>query len=341
MTPVAASAPIIDDVARAIADAATDADRIVHRLRALDVRVVTVEEPAYPRRLAAIAMPPHVLYMRGSVAALSRERAVAVVGTRRSTAAGRSTAARIATALVAADAAVVSGLAFGIDGAAHEATLRAGGTTVAVIGGGHAAFGRSGHLRLADAVLGRGGAVVSELAPDVEASKGTFPRRNRIISGLTDATVVVEAPARVRRAHHRLVGAGAGSRLLPRARRDRQSLLGGLPRLPARVPGGDPHRRRACPSSSPTSATPGEPVVGDALAAASAQDLGLTETAVAQGLVDGRATVDELVATTDLPVATVLAALTLLERRGLTSGVHGRYRPAGTLLGEQTSFRTG
>ncbi len=79
----------------------------------------------------------------------------------------------------------------------------------------------------------------------------------------------------------------------------------------------------------------------DALAAATSQDLGRTEAAVARGLVDGHATVDELVATTDLPVATVLAALTLLERRGLTSGAHGRYRPAGTLVGEQTSFWAG
>ena len=97
--------------------------------------------------------------------------------------------------MVAADATVVSGLAFGIDGAAHEATLRAGGTTVAVIGGGHATLGPSAHNRLAEAIIAAGGAVVSELAPDVAPSKGTFPRRNRIISGLTDATVVVEAPA--------------------------------------------------------------------------------------------------------------------------------------------------
>jgi predicted Rossmann fold nucleotide-binding protein DprA/Smf involved in DNA uptake len=72
----------------------------------------------------------------------------------------------------------------------------------------------------------------------------------------------------------------------------------------------------------------------DALAAATTQGLGLTEGIVAAQLVAGRITVDELVAATDLPVATVLAALTMLERRGLAAGVHGRYRPAGTLLGE-------
>ena len=187
--------PISERVAIAIADASQAAGRITARIRALDVRILTVEEPNYPMRLAAIAMPPHVLYLRGPHGALAGDRAVAVVGTRRATAAGRATAARIATALVAADAAVVSGLAFGIDGAAHEATLRAGGTTVAVIGGGHATLGPPAHRRLGEAIIEGGGAVVSELAPDVAASRGTFPRRNRIISGLTDATVVVEAPA--------------------------------------------------------------------------------------------------------------------------------------------------
>jgi DNA processing protein len=330
--------PIPEGVARAIADVVQDADRIVRRLRALDVRVVTVEEPTYPARLAAIAMPPHVLYLRGPHTTMDRGRAVAVVGTRRATSAGRATATRIATALAAADATVVSGLAFGIDGAAHEATIRAGGTTVAVIGGGHATLGPSAHIRLADAIVSAGGAVVSELAPDVEPSKGTFPRRNRIISGLSDATVVVEAPAR----SGALITAswaleqGRGCFLVPGTIDSRTAagclaflrefaqvtyLVTGVPQLIADLGY----------SAAPT-------VDRDALIAATSQDLGRTEALIASGLVDGHATVDELVATTDLPVATVLAALTLLERRGLTSGAHGRYRPAGTLLGEQSVF---
>ena len=188
--------PIHASVARSIVSVVERSSELVRRVRELGVRVVTVEEPAYPIRLATVAMPPHVLFVTGEPAALSRDRAVAVVGTRRPTTTGRTTAGRIATALVAADATVVSGLAFGIDGAAHEAAVRAGGTTVAVIGGGHAVVAPRSHARLAAAIIEHGGAVVSELPPDVEPSRGTFPRRNRIISGLSDATVVVEAPAR-------------------------------------------------------------------------------------------------------------------------------------------------
>jgi DNA processing protein len=331
--------PVHDNVAAGIAEVVAQQDRIVARLRALGVRVITVEEPDYPARLAGVAMPPHVLYVRGRLDALSRARAVAVVGTRRATGPGRTTAGRIATALVAADATVVSGLAFGIDGAAHEATVRAGGTTVAVIGGGHATLGPSAHIRLADAILAAGGAIVSELAPDTEPSKGTFPRRNRIISGLADATVVVEAPA----SSGALITAswaleqGRGCFLVPgpidsyastgclaflREWAHATHIVAGVPQLIADLGFTDPAQDR------------------DArLSEATVQDLSRAEVSIAGALVDGLATVDELVAATDLPVATVLAALTILERRGLATGTYGRYRPSGPLLGELKTFR--
>lgn len=331
--------PIHASVARAIVSVAERSDAIVGRVRSLGVRVVTVEEPAYPMRLASVAMPPHVLFVTGDPAALSRERAVAIVGTRRATTAGRTTAGRIATALVAAEATVVSGLAFGIDGTAHEATVRAGGTTVAVIGGGHARVTPRAHARLAAAIIDRGGAVVSELPPDVDPSHGTFPRRNRIISGLSDATVVVEAPARSGalitaswaleqgRPCYLVPGsldapASAGCLAFLREFEPEAHIVAGIPQLIADL----------------GLARPG---LGarDAVAAATAQSLGTVERAIAAELTAGRVTVDELVATTDLPVATVLTALMLLERRGLAVGIHGRYRPAGPLLGESASIR--
>jgi len=326
--------PIHESVARAIASAVERFEATVARVRALGVRVVTVEESTYPIRLASVAMPPHVLFVTGDPAALSRQRAVAIVGTRRPTIGGRTTAGRIATALVAADATVVSGLAFGIDGAAHEATVRAGGTTVAVIGGGHAVLAPRSHARLAAAIIAAGGAVVSELAPDVEPSRGTFPRRNRIISGLSDATVVVEAPARSGalitaswaleqgRSCYLVPGAidapaSAGCLSFLREWEPEAHLVAGVPQLIADLGFAQP-------------VTGGD----DAVAAATTQSLGTVEGAIAAQLVAGRVTVDELVAVTDLPVATVLTALVLLERRGLAVGVHGRYRPSGSLLGE-------
>jgi DNA processing protein len=326
--------PIHLAVARAIAAAVEQAGVTLARVRALGVRVVTIEEPAYPMRLASVAMPPHVLFVTGDPAALARERAVAIVGTRRATTAGRTTAGRIASALVAADATVVSGLAFGIDGAAHEATVRAGGITVAVNGGGHAVVAPRTHARLAAAIIAAGGAVVSELAPDVKPSHGTFPRRNRIISGLSDATVVVEAPARSGalitaswaleqgRACYLVPGsidapASAGCLAFLREWEPEAHIVAGVPQLIADL-------GYALPRAG----------LGDAVAAATTQSLGDVERAIAAELLAGRVTVDELVATTDLPVATVLTALVLLERRGFAVGIHGRYRPAGPLLGE-------
>jgi DNA processing protein len=341
--------PVDVTVAQAIADAAEAGPRILARLRTLDVRVVTVEEAAYPPRLAAIAMPPHVLYVRGDPAALSKARAVAVVGTRRASGPGRTTAGRIATALVAAEAAVISGLAYGIDGAAHEAALRAGGATVAVIGSGHARLGPSGHERLAQAILRGGGTVISELAPDVAPSKGTFPRRNRIISGLADATVVIEAPAR----SGALITAswaleqGRGCFLVPGALDSHASsgclaflrewpgesrIVAGIPQLIADLGYGDLEREDAL-IGLPTTARNAR------LASATLQDLGVVEARLARALIAGHPTVDELVAVTDLPVATVLAGVTMLERRGLAIGAYGRYRPAGSLLGEVRTKR--
>ena len=327
--------PIHLAVARAIVAGAELAEATIARVRALGVRVVTIEEPAYPARLASIAMPPHVLFVTGDPAALTRDRAVAIVGTRRATTAGRTTAGRIATALVAADAAVVSGLAFGIDGAAHEATVRAGGITVAVIGGGHAVVAPRTHARLAAAIVAAGGAIVSELPPDVQPSHGTFPRRNRIISGLSDATVVVEAPARSGalitaswaleqgRPCYLVPGsidapASAGCLAFLREFGPEAQVVAGIPQLIADLGYAQPRAG-----------------LGDALAAAATQSLGTVERTIAAELVGGRVTVDELVASTDLPVATVLTALVLLERRGLAVGIHGRYRPAGPLLGER------
>jgi DNA processing protein len=322
------------DVAAEIVRATQDADRTLDRIRALGLRVVTVEDPAYPSRLAAIDLPPHLLFVDGDPAALDPEHAIAVVGTRRASNAGRALASRVAGALTAAGASVVSGLAIGIDGAAHAATLDAGGRTVAVIGGGHGHLYPRAHARLAGAITAGGGAVVSELAPDLAPTVGTFPRRNRIVSGLADATVVIEAPAR----SGALITAswaleqGRDCFLAPGAIDDpgHAGCLAFLREFPggARIVAGIPQLIEDLGLATRPSAAG-----ATRLAGATLLELGDAAARIGGELLAGRATVDELVAVTGWPVATVLAAMTLLERRGLAVGVHGRFRPAGALAG--------
>lgn len=326
--------PISQAVSNGIADAAQGADRTLSRIRELGLTVVTVDDPRYPHRLAAIEMPPHLLFVLGDPAVLEARAAIAVVGTRRASDAGRAVASRLAAALVGVGATVVSGLAVGIDGAAHAAAVHAGGTTIAVIGSGHAALYPQVHDALAASIVANGGAVVSELAPDVEPTKGTFPRRNRVISGLSDAVVVVEAPARsgalitaswaLEQGRECFIVPGAidapastGCLAFLREFPESARIVAGIPQLIDDLGLAD-HLAR--------------PGVTSDVAAALA-DVGEAAGRLGRELVLGRTTVDELVAATGWPVASVLAALTLLERRGLAVGVYGRFRPAGGLAG--------
>lgn len=322
-------------VAIAVAAAAQESDRILTRLVRAGVQFVTLEDDAYPARLRAIEIPPHVLFVRGDVAALSARRSVAVVGTRRPSEAGRRVAARISAALARAGALVVSGLAVGIDGAAHAAVVAEGGVTVAVLGSGHDRLFPPGHRRLAEAIIACGGAIVSELPPEVEPTAGTFPRRNRVISGLADATVVVEAGARsgALLTANWALEQGRECFVVPGAIDSPASAgcLAYLREFPAqaRIVAGVPQLLEDLDLVDLP-----DPLDGTTLAppvAAVLVELGEGARRVAAALVHGLTTVDELVAATTMPVAAVLGALTLLEARGLAIGSYGRYRPAGRL----------
>ena len=151
------------ELAAAIVAGRDDAAALLARLGVLGVRAVTADEDAYPARLRGIELPPPVLFVRGRLEALAADRAVAIVGTRRPTDDGRRAASRIAAALAATGATVVSGLAVGIDGSAHAGALVAGGTTVAVLGSGHARLYPAAHAELAGEIERSGGAVIGEL----------------------------------------------------------------------------------------------------------------------------------------------------------------------------------
>lgn len=155
-------------------------------------RLVSVLDPDYPANLRALAEHPAALFMQGAWLAQD-ERSVAIVGTREASAAGLKRAARLARELAEAGWTVVSGLARGIDTAAHRATLQVGGRTVAVLGTG---LGRSypPENRLLQAEIAERGALVSQFAPDFSGTRYSFPMRNQIIAGLSRASVVIEAP---------------------------------------------------------------------------------------------------------------------------------------------------
>jgi DNA processing protein len=155
------------------------------------IQLVTVLERTYPANLRMVHDRPPVLFVRGELKAAD-ERAVAVVGSRKASPAGLETAAAIARELVGHDYVVFSGLAAGIDTAAHKATLAAGGRTVAVVGTGLRHYFPKQNRELQDR-LAATTAVVSQFWPGQEPRRWTFPQRNAVMSGLARATVVVEA----------------------------------------------------------------------------------------------------------------------------------------------------
>ena len=152
-------------------------------------------DPRYPRRLLDLRCPPDPLWLDGDIDALAG-RAVSIVGTRRMTPYGARVGRELALACAKAGIAVVSGLAQGIDSAAHQGALEAGGPTVAVLGAGIASYladARARRRRLAHAIRGSG-ALISEFPPDAPPQRWTFAQRDATIAALGEVTVVVEAP---------------------------------------------------------------------------------------------------------------------------------------------------
>ncbi len=152
--------------------------------------IVLVTDDGYPALLRALPVSPAVLWIRGE---LPGGCAGAIVGARRCTEYGRAQAKRCAVALSVAGVTTVSGGARGIDAAAHRGALRAGGATIAVLGSGHGVPYPPEHETLFDAIAEQGGCVMSEFRCDREPRPGNFPRRNRIIAGLSAAVGIMEA----------------------------------------------------------------------------------------------------------------------------------------------------
>jgi DNA processing protein len=169
-------------------------DQVWDQIQTQGIGVLTWDDADYPRRLKEIDQPPPVLYVRGALLP-EDEWAVAIVGTRRITPYGRQVCEDIAGMLARNGVAVVSGLARGVDAVAHQAALNAGGRTIAVLGSGVDRIYPPEHRRLAGRIIERG-ALISDYAPGTPPEGVNFPPRNRIISGLSLAVIVVEAGER-------------------------------------------------------------------------------------------------------------------------------------------------
>lgn len=309
-------------LASAIAEARNlqDAEAELAKCREAAIEVITESDARYPPLLAEIPDPPGVLYAQGELQERDRL-AIAVVGARHATPYGVTQAGKLAAGLARAGITIVSGLARGIDAAAHRAALEAQGRTIAVLGSGLLNLYPREHEELARQIV-QHGAVISESPPRMPPMSGMFPQRNRIITGLSLGVVVVEAAersgalisarhameqgrevfavpgrvdSRMSRGCHRLLRDGA--KLVESV----EDIFEELGPLAHSVPTGDGRVLR----------NPGE------------LQLNLQEQAVLN-VVDASATsIDEIVRRSQLPVNRVLATLSVLEMRRLVRRLSG------------------
>lgn len=170
-----------------------EAEKILDTCMKKRLGLLTYQDAAYPSALKTIPDPPLVLYYKGRLPDFDGSPVIAVVGTRKATAYGLTTAKRLGTEIARCGGILVSGMAFGIDAMAMEGALSAGGTVVGVLGcGADVVYPRRNAALFKDTEAC--GCILSEFVPGTEPAPWTFPKRNRIISGLSNGTLVVEAP---------------------------------------------------------------------------------------------------------------------------------------------------
>jgi DNA processing protein len=283
--------------------ALAEADDIFDQAEACGARIVLQDEEEYPPTLLELHDPPPALFCVGDQTLLSAPSA-AIVGTRRATPYGERVTRELAGSLARSGVVIVSGLARGVDVTAHRATLDAGGRTVAVLGTGvDIAYPRA--HRAIQTTIAEHGLVISEEPPGSRAKTSSFPKRNRIIAAITQATIVVEAPLR------------SGAQITAQQATDLHLTVAAVPR----------------PVDSPQSAganlllRDGAHVIAsvdDALAllgvssprAPAPQPRTLAERSILDALSSGPADLDSLAALSGLPARDCMAAVTTLELRG-------------------------
>lgn len=299
-----------------------DVDAVLRWCREHDARVICRDTEAYPVRLDDLCDPPAVLFGRGELTAQD-ELAVAVVGTRHATPYGLRQADRFGYLLAKAGVTVVSGLARGIDTAAHQGALHAGGRTVAVLGGGLGEIYPAENAMLADSIAASG-AVLSEFAPHAKPRGGMFPQRNRLIAGLSLATLVIEAPdrsgalitARLAGEQNRDVLAVPGP-VTSRASRGCNQLIRDGATLVQTV---DDVLEQIGPISEPV-----ETSEGRQLRHGSELQLNELERSVLDAIDENSTPIDQIIQRCQLPPQRVVATISVLEMRRLIRRLSGQY----------------
>jgi DNA processing protein len=293
--------------------ARTVARRATARTRDTGGRIVTDLDEDYPPALRTLDPRPPVLYVAGDTAAL-RTRSVSIVGTRRASGYGMATATELAAELASSGVTIVSGLALGIDGAAHRAAIGAGGRSVAVLPSPLDRIYPPRHRSLARELVRTGGALVTEAPVGAAIGRPDFARRNRLIAGLAEAVIVVEAPDRsgalltaaaacaIGRELYAVPGPidASGSRGCNRLIADHQAII--VTSVAALL-----HQLGVVHDAPPPVATALSEVEGQVL----------------RRLLERSGSIEELVDRTGHLAASVASALTLLEARGLASTFGG------------------
>lgn len=191
-----------NDLAREVCAAVTPrhvdqaASEVAAWSRNSDMEVWSVLDHRYPSSLRSVFNRPPLLFCRGTWDDAVDSQGLAVVGTRRASQAGLEQARSVARELAARSVTVISGLALGVDGAAHASALDHGGRTVAVLGSGLDVIYPRDHAELADRIVEEGGALISQFVPNQPPTRQTFPMRNVVTSGLGRGTIVIEAGER-------------------------------------------------------------------------------------------------------------------------------------------------
>jgi DNA processing protein len=287
------------------------------------VSILVESQAGYPESIRTIPDPPGVLFVRGEIRPTDAI-AVAIVGTRHATQYGLAQAERLASGLVRCGYVIVSGLARGIDAAAHRGAIKAGGRTIAVLGSGVLNIYPPEHVSLAEEIV-KHGALVGENPPRSPPLSGAFPQRNRIITGLSLGVIVVEASERsgaLISARHameqgREVFALPG-RVDSRASRGCHRLLRDGAKLVETV---DDVLEELGPLATPT------PIAGDEDAAPvrhpAELNLNEPEKGVLAVISDEPQTIDDVIAASGLPVSNVLSTISVLEMRRMIRRVGG------------------